>query len=280
MLNNLAVAHLVLGDADESFVVLQESLELLRHARNKADLSSLQQMATTYLNLGIVAFKRHDGIHAASFFEQGLMVLESILGADNAFVQLCTTSLEQLLVHRDSNSAVPRIVKMPVFGYSDGIPMRHGSRPVDVIFMGSLKHELTLEQRVRNAVTSTFRSGMLGIIVERTPPKSVPIDLDEGIVMDAELRLREIHALTLQHVRRNEIDEALELLQSTLRSHKLKYGQVHPLVGTALHNIALVNLFAGRYKGAEWYFQEAVSVRVAALGTHHPDVSVSLQMNE
>ena len=273
MLNNMAVAHLVLGDTDESFVLLQESLELQREAQ-KADLLSLQQMATTYLNLGIVSSKRHDGIHATSYFEQGLMVMESVLGVDNAFVLLCSTTLEQLLVHRVNKSA-PRIVKMPVFGYSDGVPMRRGSHPIDVIVMGSLKHELTLEQRVRNAVTTTFRSSMIGV-VERKPPKSVPIDLDGDTVMDAELHLSGIHSLALKHVRRNEIDEALELLRSTLRSHKSKYGQVHPLVGSALHNIALVNLFAGRYKDAEWYFQDAINVRVAALGKEHPDVSVSL----
>jgi tetratricopeptide (TPR) repeat protein len=273
ILNNMAVAHLVLGDADESLVLLQESLELQRHA-HKADLLSLQQMATTYLNLGIVSWKRHDGVHATSFFEQGLMVMESVLGVDNAFVQLCSKTLEQLLADRITKST-PRIVKIPVFGNSDGVPMRHGSRPIDAIVMGSLKHELTQQQRIHNAVTTTFRSSMVGI-VERRAPKSVPIDLDGDTVMDAELHLAGIHALALKHIRRNEIDEALELLRLTLRSHKSKYGQVHPLVGSALHNIALVNLFAGRYKDAECYFQDAISVRVAALGKDHPDVSTSM----
>jgi hypothetical protein len=103
---------------------------------------------------------------------------------------------------------------------------------------------------------------------------SVPVDLDGDYVVDAELHLSGIHAQVMRHLLREEVDEALELLRLTCKSHKLKYGNVHHLVGTALHNIALVHLYAGRYKDALWYFQEAVSVRVAALGTHHPDVSV------
>lgn len=277
LLNNMAVAHVVLGDSDESFILLKESLELQRNAQ-QTNLESLKQMGITLLNLGIVSSKRKAHIEATSYFEEGLMVMESILGVDNAFVQLCSTTLEELIVQRNSFTGLPpKRVKMPVFGNADGIPIGALHHPVDVIVMGSLQHELTLEQRVRNAVTSTFRSSMLGV-VERKPPKSVPIDVDGDRVLDAELHLSGIHSLVLQHTRRNEIDEALELLRSTLRSHKTKYGQVHHLVGTALHNIALVNLFAGRYKDAEWYFQEAVSVRIAALGTDHPDISVSVNM--
>jgi tetratricopeptide (TPR) repeat protein len=78
--------------------------------------------------------------------------------------------------------------------------------------------------------------------------------------------------VVLQH---NEIDEALDLFESALKSHREKYGQVHHLVGSALHNIGIVHLFAGRYNVAQKYFQEAASVRSSALGSEHPDVAVS-----
>jgi tetratricopeptide (TPR) repeat protein len=72
------------------------------------------------------------------------------------------------------------------------------------------------------------------------------------------------------------VDEALELFQSVLRSHKDKYGTIHHLVGTANHNIGLIYLFAERYTHAMTFFRRAVAVRRAALGSEHPDVSASL----
>ena len=74
----------------------------------------------------------------------------------------------------------------------------------------------------------------------------------------------------------NEIEEAQELFEFMLRSHWKKYGGVHHLVGTANHNIGMVLLFAERYTEAMTFFQEAVTVRRAALGAEHPDVGSSL----
>ena len=73
-----------------------------------------------------------------------------------------------------------------------------------------------------------------------------------------------------------EVDEALELFESVLASHKDKYGDIHHLVGTASHNIGLVHMFAERYPQAMKYFHEAMTVRRAALGMDHPDVAASM----
>lgn len=275
LLNNMAIIHAVLGDADAAMVLLQESLQLQRDAHYQADLNSLQNMATTLLNVGIVASKRNDYDSATCLFEEGLLVMESILGVDDDYVQVCAARMQDLLQQQYTNTTVPlpKPIKMPVFGHFDGIPMRQGSHPVDVVIMGSLKHELTLQARVHNAVTTTFRSGMIGIPMRKA---SFPIDVDADEVLDAELHLEAIHAQVLKHVQHGEIDEGLDLLRSTLRNHRKKYGAIHHLVGTGLHNIALVNLYTGRYKDAEWYFQEAISVRVAALGTNHVDGSTSM----
>ena len=81
------------------------------------------------------------------------------------------------------------------------------------------------------------------------------------------------NASTFQH---NEIDEALDLFESVLASHKDKYGDIHHLVGSATHNIGLVQLFAERYGPAMDSFQEALAVRRAALGMEHPDVAASM----
>jgi hypothetical protein len=147
--------------------------------------------------------------------------------------------------------------------------------------MGSLQTELTVESRVHKAIVASIQmssldgGGEVGVAVSfSTSSSCVPVDLDGDFVVDAELHLSGIHAQVMRHLQREQIDEALELLRLTCKSHKLKYGNVHHLVGMTLHNIALVSLYAGRYKDSLWYFQEAVSIRVAALGTDHPDVSV------
>ena len=74
---------------------------------------------------------------------------------------------------------------------------------------------------------------------------------------------------------RNEFKDALDLFESALRSHKEKYGDIHHLVGTGLHNCGIVHMLAEQYIQAKLCFQEASSVRTAALGDTHPDVAVS-----
>lgn len=275
MLNNVAICHVILEEYDIATVLLQESLQLQRNVGHRADLVSLQHVATSLLNLGICAWKRREYGCAINWLEEGLLVLESCHDSDDALVQLCRITLEQLLEEADKNKneiAVP-VPLPPVFGYSDGIPLRHSSYAIDSVFLGSLKHELTLEKRVQNAVTTSFCAGMLRFPLSKKLP-SFPIDLDRGTVLNAELHLQAIYAHVLRYIQTNEMEEALELLRSTLRGFKGKYGLAHHLVGMTMHNIALVYLNEGKYKDADWYFQEAVSVCVAACGSDHPYVAV------
>ena len=72
-----------------------------------------------------------------------------------------------------------------------------------------------------------------------------------------------------------EYMDALDLFESALRNHKEKYGEIHHLVGTGLHNCGIVHMMAENYGQAKLCFQEAVTVRTAALGDSHPDVAVS-----
>lgn len=73
-----------------------------------------------------------------------------------------------------------------------------------------------------------------------------------------------------------EFEEALDLFESSLYSHREKYGEAHHLVGTAIHNIGMVHLYAQNYPQALKHFQEAVSVRRVALGSDHPAIAASL----
>jgi tetratricopeptide (TPR) repeat protein len=272
LLNNMACVHYLEKRGEVALMLLEESLALQRE-HHAADIRELKDMATCLLNLGMANEQMQNYERALSLVEQGFMVMESVIPQENEYLLACRNALERLTSLIGSNetpstTSRKRITTMPVFGYSDGIPMRQGTHPVDTILMGSLKVESTLEGRVHKAVVASMSfEGPKSL-------ESVPVDLDGELVQDAELHLSGIHAQVLQHLSRDEIDEALELLRSACKSHKVKYGNVHHLVGTALHNIAMVNLYAKRYKDAQWYFQEAVSVRVAALGTDHPDVSV------
>jgi tetratricopeptide (TPR) repeat protein len=61
-----------------------------------------------------------------------------------------------------------------------------------------------------------------------------------------------------------------------LRSHLDEYGNKHPRVGSALHNIAIVQLRDGSLDDALDAIEEAVRVRKAAFGNDHPKVADSL----
>jgi len=73
---------------------------------------------------------------------------------------------------------------------------------------------------------------------------------------------------------RNEFKDALDLFERALRSHTDKYGEVHHLVGTALHNCGIVHMLAENYGEAKLCFQGALEVRTAAVGVSHPYVAV------
>ena len=87
------------------------------------------------------------------------------------------------------------------------------------------------------------------VAFQDTPCKRtrIPVDVDQGAVMDAELYLQGIHEQAADHLEHDEVDEALELFKSVLSSHRDKYGDIHHLVGTANHNIGLVFLFSQQY---------------------------------
>lgn len=54
------------------------------------------------------------------------------------------------------------------------------------------------------------------------------------------------------------------------------YGEESSEVGSDLHNIGVVLICAGKYDKALTVCDEAVQIRRAVLGSHHPDVDVSL----
>ena len=211
------------------------------------------------------------------------------------------------------NSIVQPTIAIGLFGDTDGIPRRHEAsmhnqlspRPqireeesdytYDVILLGSLVKPATARQRVHATITNSLdrvakiHQSELALgdddasfsSVTQTARKkhSIPVDLDGEFVIDAELMLEKIHFTALDHLQRKEFKDALDLFESALRNHKEKYGELHHLVGTGLHNCGLVHMAAESYGQAKLCFQEAVGVRTAALGDSHPDVAVRIRLS-
>jgi len=206
-----------------------------------------------------------------------------------------------------SSADVDNGVAGTVFGDSDGIPSRRAGTTdmtrqddTDRLVLGSLKREMTTQQRVRVTALAAFvrpassenvkhrkRGGRADLrsIFGRIPVipfsddrnrLSLPIGVDREKFLDAELNLKCIYDQAVDHLENDEVQEALDLFDGVLKNHKEKYGEVHHLVGTALHNKGLIYLYAEEYKMALPLFQEAINVRTAALGPEHPDVSASL----
>jgi hypothetical protein len=109
-----------------------------------------------------------------------------------------------------------------VFGDSDGIPARNvggKSNPVDaidssdnldVVLLGSLVNEYTPRQRIRSVALCWFGKTLQDdedrklpfVPFAGTPRKRmrIPVDLDHGGVMDAELHLQSIHEQAADHI--------------------------------------------------------------------------------
>lgn len=112
--------------------------------------------------------------------------------------------------------------------------------------------------------------------IRKSRPKSSPVDLDEGGLLEAENNLRAIHDMAAEHLAHGEFEEAIEVFEEILRGQKERYGENHYRVGTALHNLAIVHLKYKDVPKAIEFCRQAVQVRKQALVPDHPDVAVSL----
>lgn len=93
--------------------------------------------------------------------------------------------------------------------------------------------------------------------------------------MDTVTSGRELHQRAQRHLEEGQLDEALALFESILKSHRKQYGDYHKFVGAALHNVAIVHIRAKRHGKALVACQEAVMVRRKVLGNFHLDLAVS-----
>jgi tetratricopeptide (TPR) repeat protein len=309
VLNNIGVAHYLSGDARSSLQLFEQSIELqrkaLRSRHNNVD-AALRCLATTMSNIGVLYEESGKVDKAVAAMDEALTVFESLY--DPVYDELTekvnryTLRLSQPTLWGESPASAvipgkrftnPSALRTEyVAGNRDkrqtdqagdefgpGAPSRN-----DFLILGSLVNEWTAEKRVHVAMAKTLEQH------ERAQPKetrgsnskspqakdrltiSVRVDVDDDCVVDAEQVLSQINEQAMNHVNKSQFNEAIDLFRSALRDHETKYGIVHHLNGSALHNIGMIHLFAQQYNQAMLSFREALNIRQQALGPHHDDV--------
>jgi tetratricopeptide (TPR) repeat protein len=285
------------SDTSKDVDILQQHMELLiNEQRNTSDSTLLNSsIEAEVLGLGFACpiYDLNQSGNSAT--------LQSFLDTSIAYEDDCSSipknSIDEVNQSEDSDRS------MSLFGNFDGVPSRSISTRLsieqtdyhDFLLLGSLLPERTAEERAQEALL-TWRGKqldrepdeLLGVrvhgaseLMKSSDSKAGEIlkykmDLDGETVVDADLYLNEIHKQALKYLDQNEVEAAINLFRSALRSHRAKYGEKHHLVGRALHNIGMVQFFARRYSEALATFEDAVLVRHEALGRNHPDLHSSL----
>lgn len=107
---------------------------------------------------------------------------------------------------------------------------------------------------------------------------SVPIDVDEDMfLIEDAAHLQAVHDIASVPLQQAKYDDALDIFDRILRSLNTRYkNEPYYLVGSVLHNIGIIKMWAGRYDEALATLHAAVRIRVDSLPLDHPDVAVSL----
>ena len=191
----------------------------------------------------------------------------------------------------DKNSnPVPGMLFDDVLGSSIPLPrclsITEGAAGLDFLSLGPILQEYSAAERVRETCEELFaelrqsdsnNNNNANTALSSRQRSSIPIDVDAVEIPNADQRLQSVYEQVKIHLAKNEIDDAMDLLKATLRSHREKYTALHPLVASTLHNMGLVLLKANRYNAAQQHFQQARDIRIRTLGEQHMDV-VSSQL--
>ena len=83
----------------------------------------------------------------------------------------------------------------------------------------------------------------------------------QKMLKNPERNITALYALGASHLERNEYDQAESLFKTLLAHHRKKHGEVHPYVGSAMHNLGIVLLRAERSEEALAVFEDAIRIR-------------------
>lgn len=87
---------------------------------------------------------------------------------------------------------------------------------------------------------------------------------------------RDLHEAAKASLNAGEYAKSLSFFESLKEAQVKRFGQVHPSVGAAIHNVAVVHLRMGNHEKAEKLFAEAVAIRKETLGSDQLEVAASL----
>lgn len=123
---------------------------------------------------------------------------------------------------------------------------------------------------------------------------SLPLGLDRAKVVVGFRTVASTENAALQHLRHDEVDEAIELTEDIIFAYYSYFerslntreknpnqesaiGSINfkPYIGVALHNLGVLNLLRGEYREADSYFTRAIENRKSHAGEGHPDHVVS-----
>jgi tetratricopeptide (TPR) repeat protein len=170
----------------------------------------------------------------------------------------------------DANNCIQSAVSLmeQMWGKENSPPISHMSR------------RRLLDQQDNDVDGNSETDGVVNQndILDMAAACSVPIDIDEDLFIIEDARhLQAVHDLAAVPLKQGHYDEALEIFDKILRSlQNRSNGKPHYLLGSAMHNIGIINMWAGKYEEALSSLYDAVRVRVDALPEDHPDVAVSL----
>ena len=86
---------------------------------------------------------------------------------------------------------------------------------------------------------------------------------------------RDLHEAAKALNNAGEYARSIEFFDQLREAQLQRFGQMHPSVGAAIHNVAVVHLRMGSHAKAEKLFAEAVMIRKETLGDDQLEVAVS-----
>ena len=86
---------------------------------------------------------------------------------------------------------------------------------------------------------------------------------------------RELHEKAKAVLNAGNYGQAIVMFEAIEKAQMDRFGHVHPSVGAATHNVAVVRLRMGQADVAEELFEQAVAIRRKVLGDEHLDLAVS-----
>jgi len=86
---------------------------------------------------------------------------------------------------------------------------------------------------------------------------------------------RDLHEAAKASLNAGEYAKSLSFFESLREAQLKRFGQMHPSVGAAIHNVAVVHLRMGNHEKAEKLFADAVVIRKKTLGDDQLEVAVS-----